>query len=224
MLKLFSKNFGERDPNLPIDMIVIHYTGMQTKEMSISRMCDQSSEVSAHYLIDEDGVTYNLVSEKYRAWHAGVSYWKGEKDTNSRSIGIELQNPGHDWGYTSFPEVQMKALIELTKEIIDRHGISKRMVLGHSDVAPDRKLDPGHLFDWKLMAAAEAGYWPNFTPKLPPVNQSRIRDSLTKIGYNPNVSIVEIIKALQLHYRPTLINGKIDNECWGIICALKKNL
>ena len=220
MIKVLSKNFGDRDLNTPIDMIIIHYTGMQTKEMSITRMCDQSSEVSAHYLIDEDGTTYNLVSEKYRAWHAGVSYWKGEKDINSRSIGIELQNPGHDWGYINFPELQMQALIRLTKEIINRYGISKRMVLGHSDVAPDRKIDPGHLFNWKLLAKAEAGYWPKFSPRLPPRNQWEIRDMLTKIGYNPNIGITDIIKALQRHYRPTLINGKIDAECWGIICAL----
>jgi len=224
MINLQSKNFGNRNPNLPIDMIVIHYTGMKTKEMAITRMCDPNSEVSAHYLIDEKGITYKLVSEKYRAWHAGVSYWRGELDTNSRSIGIELQNPGYDFGYVNFSDLQMRALIKLTKEIINRHGISKRMVLGHSDVAPDRKIDPGHLFNWKLLAQDEVGFWPQCSPRKPPADHDQIRDTITKIGYNPNISLEDVIKAVQRHYRPTLIDGKIDAESWGIISELAKVL
>ena len=147
-----SPNFGSRDKTIKIDMLVIHYTGLPSTEVSLERMCDPKREVSAHYLIDEGGRIYQLVNEKNRAWHAGVSYWDGETDTNSRSIGIELQNPGYEWGYTLFPQLQMEALRELSQDIMSRYQISNRLVLGHSDVAPGRKNDPGHLFNWEWLA------------------------------------------------------------------------
>ena len=146
-------NFHYSSPNYEIRaaekkpyMIVIHYTGMKTSKEAIERLCEPSSKVSAHYLVEEDGSVYCLVDEKHRAWHAGVSEWEGETDINSVSIGIELVNPGHEHGYREFPLVQMQALSELCKGIMERHEIE--VVLGHSDVAPGRKMDPGELFDW----------------------------------------------------------------------------
>ena len=122
-----SPNFGSRNKSIQIDMLLIHYTGLPSTEVSLKRMCDPEMEVSAHYLIDEKGFIYQLVAEKDRAWHAGVSYWAGETDTNSRSIGIELQNPGHEWGYTPFPNLQMEALRELSQDILARYQISNRL-------------------------------------------------------------------------------------------------
>ena len=145
-----SPNFNERIGYVAPTMIVIHYTGMKTAQDALERLCDPAAEVSAHYVIDEDGTLYQLVEEDKRAWHAGVSEWEGETDINSASIGIELVNPGHEFGYREFPPEQMEALSELCKDIMARHDIGT--VLGHSDVAPERKQDPGELFDWGWLA------------------------------------------------------------------------
>ena len=202
-------------------MLVIHYTGLPSTEVSLERMCDPEVKVSAHYLIDEGGVIYQLVNEKNRAWHAGVSYWAGETDTNSRSIGIELQNPGHEWGYTPFPHLQMEALRELSRDIVSRYQISNRLVLGHSDVAPGRKNDPGHLFDWEWLAKSGVGFWPEPSPVNDPVDSISILKSLNKIGYDPGAKFVDVITAIQQHYRPKKVDGQIDADCISIINALK---
>ena len=145
-----SPNFNDRiGYDAPL-MILLHYTGMKTAQEALDRLCDPAAEVSAHYTIDEDGTIYHMVDEDKRAWHAGVSEWKGETDINSASIGIELVNPGHEFGYREFPTAQMEALANLCKDIIARQPIET--VLGHSDVAPERKQDPGELFDWKWLA------------------------------------------------------------------------
>jgi N-acetylmuramoyl-L-alanine amidase len=133
-------------------MVVLHYTGMQTGEEALDRLCDAEAEVSAHYMIDEDGTVTALVPEDKRAWHAGRAYWRGITDVNSASIGIELVNPGHEWGYRPFSDAQMEALVPLLADIVRRHGIAPANVVGHSDVAPARKTDPGELFDWDLLA------------------------------------------------------------------------
>ena len=143
-----SPNFGPRAPDKPIDILLIHYTGMESAEAALDRLCDPAAQVSAHYLIEEDGTIWSLVDEQHRAWHAGIAYWAGETDINSRSIGIELVNPGHELGYRPFPMPQMEALAGLAREILARHTIPNHRVLGHSDVAPERKCDPGELFDW----------------------------------------------------------------------------
>lgn len=148
-----SANFNSREGQA-VDMVIIHYTGMQSAEAALERLCDPASEVSAHYVIDEDGTIYGLVDEADRAWHAGVSEWQGATNINSRSIGIELVNPGYEHGYREFPPVQIDALIALLKDILARHRIPLPRVLGHSDVAPGRKQDPGHLFPWDRLAAA----------------------------------------------------------------------
>ena len=155
-----SPNFDERPCGAPIDMLVIHYTGMPTAADALTRLCDADAHVSAHYMIDEDGTVLALVPEGKRAWHAGVSYWRGHTDINARSIGIELVNPGHEFGYRAFPDAQMAALIELARDILNRHPIAPRNVVGHSDIAPRRKTDPGELFDWKRLAGEGIGLWP----------------------------------------------------------------
>lgn len=152
-----SPNFNDRPEGVAIDTLVLHYTGMKSAEAALERMCDPAAEVSAHYMIDEDGVVTQLVDEEKRAWHAGVSHWRGNDNLNHNSIGIELVNPGHEFGYRPFPEVQMQALIPLCQAILERHHIPAHHVVGHSDIAPDRKEDPGELFDWERLAEQGIG-------------------------------------------------------------------
>ncbi len=156
-----SPNHDARAEGKPLDMLLLHYTGMESAAAALDRMCDPAAKVSAHYMIDEDGTVYRLVDEDRRAWHAGVAHWAGEDDINSRAIGIELVNPGHEFGYRAFPEPQMAALEALCLDILSRHDIPPDRVLGHSDVAPDRRQDPGDLFDWKRLAAKGIGLWPH---------------------------------------------------------------
>jgi N-acetylmuramoyl-L-alanine amidase len=155
-----SPNFNDREGHA-VDMLVLHYTGMKSGLNAIDRMCDTTAEVSAHYMIEEDGRIFQLVDESMRAWHAGKSYWRGHTNINQRSIGIELVNPGHEFGYRDFPEVQMQSVIWLCKEILVRHDIPARNVVGHSDVAPVRKDDPGERFPWQRLAGEGIGLWPN---------------------------------------------------------------
>ena len=155
-----SPNFNDRPAAKPISLLLLHYTGMQSKEVALERLCDPAAEVSAHYLIDEEGRVYGLVDEDKRAWHAGVSYWGGERDINAISIGIEIVNPGHEFGYRPFTEAQFQALAPLAREILLRHGIPRHRVVGHSDVAPARKQDPGELFFWDRLAWQGMGVWP----------------------------------------------------------------
>jgi len=155
-----SPNHGPRPEGVPVDILLVHYTGMPTGAEALERLCDGQAQVSAHYLIAEDGTVFSLVPEDRRAWHAGTGYWQGERDINSRSVGVELVNPGHEWGYRPFPAAQMAAFATLARGIMDRHGISPHRVLAHSDVAPSRKEDPGELFDWRGLAAQRVGFWP----------------------------------------------------------------
>ena len=148
-----SPNYSDRKGR-EISLVIIHYTGMLTCEASLERLCDETSEVSAHYLIDEDGTLFKLVPEDCRAWHAGVSEWQGETDINSVSIGIELQNPGHEHGYQGFPAAQITSLIALLKDIQNRHAITSDQIIGHEDVAPGRKCDPGDKFPWDQVRGA----------------------------------------------------------------------
>jgi len=195
-------------------MLVLHYTGMQSAGEALARLCDPTAKVSAHYLIDETGAVYRLVPEDRRAWHAGVSYWRGKTDINSRSVGIELVNPGHAWGYRPFPEPQLEALCALAGEILDRHPIPPRNVVGHSDIAPDRKLDPGEKFDWARLAAAGIGLW----PAKPGGATGVLRDMLAEYGYD--VSTRHAIAAFQRHFRPARVDGLADDETIGLLAAL----
>jgi N-acetylmuramoyl-L-alanine amidase len=148
MIQMPSPNYNERPEDVIINSIIIHYTGMKTAEEALNRLCDVTSEVSAHYTIDEDGTIYNHVDPAKRAWHAGVSAWRELKNFNDFSIGIELVNPGHEYGYRAFPDVQIDALVALMKNLFDQYQIDPKLVLGHSDIAPSRKQDQGELFPW----------------------------------------------------------------------------
>jgi N-acetylmuramoyl-L-alanine amidase len=155
-----SPNCDARPDGAAIDILLVHYTGMKSAEEALARLCDPVARVSAHYTIDVDGRIYRHVDEMLRAWHAGVSYWAGERNVNGRSVGIELVNPGHEFGYVPFPEPQIESLIDLAMAILARHPIPPRRVLGHSDVAPARKQDPGELFPWHVLAEQGIGIFP----------------------------------------------------------------
>lgn len=180
MIDLPSPNQGERRG--PIDMLLLHYTDMPRVEDAVALLCDPIAQVSAHYVVGEDGRVWRLIDEERRAWHAGVSWWAGESDINSRAIGIEISNPGHSHGYRPFPEPQMRAVSALCRDILSRHRIPAHRVLGHSDVAPGRKIDPGHLFDWRGLAGAGIGLWPE---SLVPADLSEADAvaALGRIGY-----------------------------------------
>nr|WP_244316722.1 N-acetylmuramoyl-L-alanine amidase [Pannonibacter sp. XCT-34] len=220
-----SPNHNDRRPGAAIDMIVLHYTGMQDGESALQRLCDPRAEVSAHYLVEEDGAILQCVPEARRAWHAGTSFWKGETDINSRSIGIEIVNPGHAWGYRPFPPAQVEAVIALVADIAARHAIAPWRILAHSDVAPERKDDPGELFPWDLLAAR------GLVHHVPPVPVSggrffqegesgqpieALQSMLAIYGYNIRVSGVfdaqtaAVVRAFQRHFRPERVDGIAD--------------
>ena len=197
-----------------VDMLVLHYTGMTSGVAAIERLCDPDAKVSAHYTVDEDGTVYAHVPEERRAWHAGVSHWSGADNVNSRSIGIEIVNPGHEYGYRAFPEAQIAALINLCGGIVARHAIPAARVLGHSDVAPARKDDPGELFPWQRLADAGIGVWPQG------VKSDLGAEALTLYGYDPNAPQDKVIAAFQRHFRPKCLTGQWDGECAGLLAGL----
>jgi N-acetylmuramoyl-L-alanine amidase len=223
-----SPNYNERPAGKAIDMLVLHYTGMRDAEAALKRLTDPEAQVSSHYLIDEAGKVYRLVEEHNRAWHAGVSYWAGERDINGVSIGIELVNPGHDFGYRPFPDAQMAALIDLGKGILIRHKIPASRVVGHSDVAPARKIDPGELFDWQRLAKAGIGRWP--LPANGASDAASVRAALSKIGYEVSPGGVgegaadkitkQSLSAFQRRFRPGKIDGIADEETRGMLYGL----
>lgn len=159
IIKKSSPNFNTRPENTLIDTIILHYTGMVSLEAALERMCDARCEVSAHYCVDENGDIYQLVEDESRAWHAGKSFWQGRDNLNNNSIGIEIVNTGHEFGYKPFADAQMQAVLELLKKLFKAHNINKKRVLGHSDIAPDRKEDPGELFNWQLLANNQLSIW-----------------------------------------------------------------
>ena len=196
-------------PNTPIDVLMLHYTGMQTAQAAIDRLRDPAARVSSHYVVDEDGTTWRLVPEARRAYHAGISYWRGHRTLNDRSIGIEIVNPGHEWGYRPFPAAQMDAVRTLCLGILSRHPIPPRNVVGHSDVAPDRKRDPGELFDWRGLAQVGIGLWPEAASE--PVAPHAVHATLTEIGY-PVPDLRTALAAFQRRWRPARIDGEADAE------------
>lgn len=213
-----SPNHDDRK-GAPIDMLVLHYTGMPTGDAALERLCDPAAKVSAHYTIDEDGTVYAHVAEERRAWHAGVSHWAGQSDINSRSIGIELVNPGHEFGYRPFPEEQIAALTTLCHSILMRHPIPSWRVLGHSDVAPARKEDPGELFPWARLAKAGIGLFP--AQHDPTVQDSTLgADALARFGYDPDAPQDKAITAFQRHFRPARLTGTWDDECARLLHGL----
>jgi len=206
-----------------VDILLLHYTGMTSGAAALARLCDPAAEVSAHYLIEEDGRTFSLVDEKARAWHAGAASWQGARDINARSVGIELVNPGHEFGYRDFPEAQMAALIPLCQDIVARHGIPAARVLGHSDVAPLRKEDPGERFDWQRLARAGIGLWPDNTPAIEACPaEAELRAQLTRFGYDAGEAVAfdKLILAFQRHFRPERVDGRADRETAARLAAL----
>jgi N-acetylmuramoyl-L-alanine amidase len=208
-----SPNFGDRRNGAAVTMLVLHYTGMTSAAASLARLCDPSAEVSAHYLITETGDIHRLVPENKRAWHAGLGYWREERDVNSRSIGIELQNPGHEFGYDSFPAAQIDSLIALAQDILGRHNIPASGIVGHSDIAPDRKMDPGELFPWSDLANAGIGVFPTEGIE----SQESLGALLTRIGYDPDAE--HRVAAFQRRFRPDQIDGQPDQTCQRLAAA-----
>lgn len=217
-----SPNFDPRPGGRAPDMLIMHATCMPDAQSALNRLCDPASGVSAHYLIDEAGRVFALVDEKQRAWHAGVAFWDGAEDINGLSVGIEICHPGpgeDDFG-PGFPDIQMRALAELSRGILVRHGIPPHRVLAHSDVAPDRKTDPGPLFDWAGLAGGGIGLWSEAGPEAAggPLPAARLQRGLRDFGYDVAVDGVcgpatqMIVKAFQLHYRPGRIDGRADAE------------
>jgi N-acetylmuramoyl-L-alanine amidase len=219
-----SPNHGSRGepPHIrPINMLVLHYTGMQSAEAAIERLCDPAARVSAHYVVEEDGTLWRLVSEERRAFHAGVSCWQGEHDLNYVSIGIEIVNPGHEWGYRPFPEPQMAAIEALCHGILSHHPIPPHRIVGHSDIAPERKIDPGELFDWPRLARAGIGLWPEPAPGIERrrgggigvLERTRALADLGRIGYcvtEANAGIA--LAAFQRRFRSARWDGIFDAE------------
>ena len=213
-----SPNFDARPGGTPIDMLVLHYTGMENAEAALDRLSDPEAKVSAHYVIDEDGTVVSLVAEDKRAWHAGEAFWRGKTDINGRSIGIELVNPGHEFGYRDFPSAQVASLETLAKEILARHPIEARNVVGHSDMAPGRKTDPGERFDWAGLAAAKIGLWPGRCEPVEADGQ-QVLEWLSAYGYDVRDEAAAMA-AFQRHFRPETIDGSADPETTGRLRAL----
>jgi N-acetylmuramoyl-L-alanine amidase len=219
-----SPNHDARPAGVPVDILVLHYTGMRTADEALARLCDPAAKVSAHYTIGRDGRIYAHVPEARRAWHAGVSYWAGETNINARSIGIELVNPGHEFGYIPFAEPQIAALMDLAQAILARHPVPAGRVLAHSDVAPARKEDPGELFPWRQLAEFGIGTWPDPSSALRVAEVDDPAAALARFGYgvspHTDVPLAAAITAFQRHFRPAEINGIWDGECAAALAAL----
>jgi N-acetylmuramoyl-L-alanine amidase len=223
-----SPNFGERRNGLRPSILLLHYTGVETAAKAIDWLTRAESQVSCHYAIDESGAITQIVAEDMRAWHAGESFWAGESDINSISIGIEIHNPGHDWGYVDFPEVQMRAVEALCLDVIGRHRIRPERVLAHSDVAPRRKQDPGERFSWGRLARAGVGHWVEPEPLNPAEPGlaagvagplvAEVQKLLASYGYGIEpTGLVDaqtqfVVAAFQRHFRPARVDGAIDQS------------
>jgi N-acetylmuramoyl-L-alanine amidase len=228
-----SPNFDER--TAPPEILVLHYTGMKTGPEALERLRDPNApRVSSHYMVEEDGRIFRLVPEERRAWHAGVSYWKGQRNINGVSIGIEIVNPGHEWGYRPFPDAQIAAVTALVGDIRTRWQIDNGRIVGHSDVAPDRKDDPGELFPWKRLAEAGHGLWAEAPPAPgPPLGEGEegvgvfaLQAALTRLGYDLppsgkfDAATKAVVTAFQRHWRQEKVDGIADGETRARLIAL----
>ncbi len=227
-----SPNFDTR--TAPPSLLVLHYTGMQSGQEALDRLCDPEAKVSSHYLVEEDGRVFRLVAEERRAWHAGISYWRGRRNVNGESIGIEIVNPGHEWGYRAFPDAQVESVITLITDIRTRWEIEDRDIVGHSDVAPDRKEDPGELFPWKRLAGAGHGIWAEWPPAPgAPIGEGEegaavfaLQAGLTRLGFDLppsgrfDAATTVAVCAFQRHWRPERVDGIADGETRARLIAL----
>ena len=218
-----SPNHDARPDGLSIDSIVLHYTGMRSARDAIDRLRDPVAKVSSHYVVEEDGTVWRLVPEERRAWHAGVSFWRGHTALNDRSVGIEIVNPGHEFGYRDFPVLQLVAVCDLCVALLSRHPVPARNVVAHSDIAPDRKEDPGEKFDWEGLARNGVGLWPAGVPDLGTGGAVRdaaslrdVRAALSDIGYRVaaegalDPALSSVLRAFQRHWRPEAVTGQAD--------------
>ena len=227
-----SPNFDARTG--PPDLIVLHYTGMPTGAAALERLRDPAAKVSAHNLVEEDGRIFSLVPEARRAWHAGRSFWRGDTDINARSVGVEIVNPGHEFGYRAFPDAQIDAVIELVADIRSRWSVDDACILGHADVAPDRKEDPGELFPWRRLAEAGHGLWVDPAPAPGPAlgegdegpGVFALQAGLTRLGYDSapsgryDAGTATIVRAFQRHWRQARVDGVADGETRARLMAL----
>jgi len=235
----YSPNFNKKKRSInSIKIIVIHYTGMQSERESLIRLSEPKSKVSSHFVINRNGKIYRLLQDHQIAWHAGKSCWGKYRDINKNSIGIELVNKGHQFGYTNFKKKQLSSLIKICKNLIKKYKIKKKNIVGHSDIAPLRKIDPGEKFPWKQLAKKNIGIWythkPNLLRKFRRVkiftkkDKAQFIKNLNNIGYcfpTKNKSFfIKTVKAFQRHYRKELIDGLLDKECLIIAQNLLKNL
>lgn len=236
-----SPNHGERAAGKPVDMIILHYTGMASDERALKWLADAESGVSSHYFVFEDGRIAQLVDEERRAWHAGQSFWAGETDVNSRSIGVEVANPGHEFGYRPFPPIQIDATIGLCRDIIGRRPIPPERVLAHSDVAPLRKDDPGELFPWQRLHEAGVGHWvpPETITEGPSLSfgergkaVAELKNLLQSYGYDVSEGdefddvTKAVVTAFQRHFRPEQVDGIADRSTIATLtrlAALRRN-
>ena len=237
--KIFSPNYDRKKRALnSVQILVFHYTGMQSERESIKRLCNPNFKVSSHYLINRRGKIFSLIQNRHVAWHAGKSCWGKHKNLNKNSIGIELVNKGHQFGYTSFKKKQILSLVNLCKKLIKKYKIKKKNVIGHSDIAPLRKIDPGEKFPWKYLAKNKVGIWHDYEPNLLrkfrrtkvliTQDKKRFVKNLNKIGYclsaHNKPFFIKTIIAFQRHFRKELINGILDKECLMIAQNLTKKL
>ena len=216
-------NLSKRLKN-KIKFIIIHYTGMKKETDAIQRLQDPKSKVSSHYLIKSNGGVVSLVPDLYEAWHAGVSNWKYFKSLNKNSIGIEITNPGHRFGYKNFTYKQINSTVILIKYLLNKYKISKKNILGHSDIAPDRKKDPGEKFPWEYLAKKKLSIWHNIKQqelrnlrkkKCSKIEKYKFSKNLIKIGYLGK-NLAKVTKAFQRRFRPQMVDGRIDQECLKI--------
>lgn len=234
-----SPNYGDRNKGLTPDMIVLHYTGMPDAEGAITRLCSDGTDVSAHYIVLEEGRIVQTVPEAKRAWHAGSSFWAGEDDINSCSIGIEIINRGHDWGYPDYPARQIAAVTALCRGILLRRNMPTHRVLGHSDVAPARKKDPGEKFPWHLLASSGVGHWVHPAPIVAGEGLrtgadgdqvKALQQALARYGYSIEITGIydvpttEVVTAFQRHFRPERIDGVADLSTLETLEALLVSL
>jgi N-acetylmuramoyl-L-alanine amidase len=231
-----SPNHGERRGGVPVTMLVLHYTGMRSAAAALERLCQPGSDVSAHYLVLEDGEIVQFVPEARRAWHAGEARWAGESDINSRSVGIEIVNPGHDWGYADFPDAQIAKATALCRDIVARHALAPDRVLAHSDVAPARKQDPGEKFPWARLASAGVGLWVAPAPivdGLPVLKHGNSDDTVRELqkrlaayGYDLattgtyDAATADVVSAFQRHFRPARVDGIADASTMATLTRL----
>lgn len=234
-----SPNHGDRPADTPVDMLVLHYTGMESEAAALARLCDSEAAVSSHYVVAEDGRILQLVPEDRRAWHAGTGSWRGHDDINARSIGIEIVNGGHDYGLPDFAEAQIEAVIALSRDILQRHPIPGRNVVAHSDTAPGRKMDPGEKFPWRALAAAGVGHW---VPPAPMAGGhflslgdrgegvARLQALFADYGYGLPITGAfdeqtrAVVTAFQRHFRPAVVDGVADRSTLTTLAHLISSL